>query len=79
MTIAQNTKQSGFTSAESGIRLVKEGGNTLPDTSAHPVKNALAKFWAPVPWLPEAAILRQKIISSPSASCFEGDISQQSL
>jgi hypothetical protein len=47
MTIAQNTKQSGFTSAESGIRLVKEGGNTLPDTSAHPVKNALAKFWAP--------------------------------
>jgi H+-transporting ATPase len=31
----------------------------MPDTSAHPLRNALTKFWAPVPWLLEAAILLQ--------------------
>ena len=29
----------------------------MPDTSAHPLRNALAKFWAPVPWLLEASIV----------------------
>jgi H+-transporting ATPase len=28
----------------------------MPDTSAHPLRNALSKFWAPVPWLLEASI-----------------------
>lgn len=34
----------------------------MPDTSAHPLRNALAKFWAPVPWLLEAAIVLQLIL-----------------
>jgi H+-transporting ATPase len=29
----------------------------MPDTSAHPLRNAVAKFWAPVPWLLEASIV----------------------
>jgi H+-transporting ATPase len=29
----------------------------MPDTSAHPLRNALAKFWAPVPWLLEASVV----------------------
>jgi H+-transporting ATPase len=29
----------------------------MPDSSAHPLRNALAKFWAPVPWLLEASIV----------------------
>ncbi len=29
----------------------------MPDTSAHPLRNALAKFWAPVPWLLEISIV----------------------
>ncbi len=29
----------------------------MPDVSAHPLRNALAKFWAPVPWLLEASIV----------------------
>jgi len=29
----------------------------MPDTSAHPLRNALVKFWAPVPWLLEASIV----------------------
>ena len=29
----------------------------MPDVSAHPLRNAFAKFWAPVPWLLEASIV----------------------
>src|ERR1700689_3079119 len=29
----------------------------MPDTSAHPIRRALEKFWAPVPWMLEAAIV----------------------
>jgi H+-transporting ATPase len=31
----------------------------MPDTSAHPSRVALEKFWAPVPWMLEAAIVLQ--------------------
>jgi H+-transporting ATPase len=31
----------------------------MPDTSAHPLRNALSKFWAPVPWLLEASTVLQ--------------------
>jgi H+-transporting ATPase len=34
----------------------------MPDTSAHPLRNALVKFWAPVPWLLEAAIVLQIVL-----------------
>ena len=29
----------------------------MPDTALHPLRRALAKFWAPVPWMLEAAII----------------------
>ena len=29
----------------------------MPDTCAHPIRMALDKFWAPVPWMLEAAIV----------------------
>jgi H+-transporting ATPase len=47
----------GLTSDEARARLEKDGPNAMPDTSAHPLRNALAKFWAPVPWLLEASIV----------------------
>jgi H+-transporting ATPase len=31
----------------------------MPDTSAHPLRDVLAKFWSPVPWLLELAIVLQ--------------------
>ena len=34
----------------------------MPDTSAHPLQNALAKFWAPVPWLLEASIVLELVL-----------------
>jgi H+-transporting ATPase len=34
----------------------------MPDTSAHPLRDVLGKFWAPVPWLLEAAILLEIVL-----------------
>ena len=47
----------GLTSDEARRRLAKFGPNAMPDTSAHPLRMALEKFWAPVPWMLEAAIV----------------------
>ena len=58
----QNAAPNGLTTAEAKSRLDKDGPNAMPDTSAHPFRNALAKFWAPVPWLLEAAIVLQLIL-----------------
>jgi H+-transporting ATPase len=48
---------TGLTSAEARSRLEKFGPNAVPDTSERPLRRALAKFWAPVPWMLEAAIV----------------------
>jgi H+-transporting ATPase len=58
----QTTSSSGLTSAEARSRLQKDGPNAMPDVSAHPIRNALAKFWAPVPWLLEASIVLQVVL-----------------
>ena len=34
----------------------------MPDTSAHPLRMALEKFWAPVPWMLEAAIVLELVL-----------------
>jgi H+-transporting ATPase len=49
--------QNGLTSDEARRRLQKFGPNATPDTSVHPLRMALGKFWAPVPWMLEAAII----------------------
>ncbi len=54
---AQDIPSQGLTSDEARARLEKDGPNAMPDTSSHPLRNALAKFWAPVPWLLEASIV----------------------
>ena len=58
----QGFPSNGLTSDEAKTRLDKDGPNAMPDTSAHPLRNALAKFWAPVPWLLEAAIVLQVVL-----------------
>jgi len=49
----------GLSSNEAGARLQKFGPNEMPDTAVPPWRTALAKFWAPVPWMLEAAIVLQ--------------------
>ena len=59
---AQDIPSKGLTSDEARARLAKDGPNAMPDTSAHPLRNALAKFWAPVPWLLEASIVLELVL-----------------
>ena len=61
-TPVQNNASSGLTSDVASTRLQKDGKNAMPDTSAHPFRNALTKFWAPVPWLLEASIILQVVL-----------------
>jgi H+-transporting ATPase len=53
---------SGLTSEEVRRRLAKFGPNAVPDTSMHPLRMAVEKFWAPVPWMLEAAIVLQLVL-----------------
>lgn len=48
---------AGLTSEEANSRLKRSGPNAVPDTAPRPLRRALAKFWAPVPWMLEAAIV----------------------
>ena len=56
---AEAGQPSGLTSDEAGRRLRKFGPNATPDTARRPLRGALEKFWAPVPWMLEAAIVLQ--------------------
>src|SRR5580704_9006992 len=57
--VANVVPQNGLTSDEARLRLEKFGANAMPDTTLHPLRMALEKFWAPVPWMLEAAIVLQ--------------------
>jgi H+-transporting ATPase len=56
------TATAGLTSDEASRQLQKDGPNAMPDTSAHPLRDVLVKFWAPVPWLLEFAIVLQVVL-----------------
>ena len=59
---AQATAKDGLTSDAAARLLKKFGPNTMPDTSVHPLRMALEKFWAPVPWMLEAAIVLELVV-----------------
>ena len=43
-------------------RLASDGPNTFSTLPANPLQQVLANFWAPVPWLLEAAVLVQMVL-----------------
>ena len=53
---------SGLSSAEAGRLLKQFGPNSMPDTGMHPLRMALEKFWAPVPWMLEAAVALELVL-----------------
>ncbi|MGA2591288.1 MAG: HAD-IC family P-type ATPase [Bryobacteraceae bacterium] len=53
---------AGLTSDEVRRRIEKFGPNAVPDTSLHPLRRALTKFWEPVPWMLEAAIVLEVVL-----------------
>ncbi len=54
-----NTANGGLTNDEARHRLETLGPNAMPDTAGHPLRMALNKLWAPVPWMLEAVIVLQ--------------------
>jgi len=52
----------GLTSEEARRRLDRFGPNAVPDTNVHPLQMILEKFWAPVPWMLEAAVLLELVL-----------------
>ncbi len=62
MRTNEKAAAQGLSSEVAAVLLQKDGLNAMPDTSENLLKNALAKFWAPVPWLLEAAILLQVVL-----------------
>src|SRR3984957_19903981 len=52
----------GLSSDEARARLQESGPNEMPDTTVRPWRMALAKFWAPVPWMLEAAVILQLVL-----------------
>jgi len=59
---AKGELPSGLTSEDARVRLEKIGRNATPDTTEQPLRRALSKFWAPVPWMLEAAIVLQLVL-----------------
>jgi H+-transporting ATPase len=49
----------GLTTAEAQRRLAEVGPNAMPEERARPWRRLLGEFWAPVPWMLEAAIILQ--------------------
>ena len=56
------TSPNGLTQAEAQRRLTRYGPNAMPDESLHPLQRALQKFWTPVPWMLEAAIVLELVL-----------------
>src|SRR5579863_6282911 len=53
---------AGLTSDEARRRLDASGPNAVPDTALRPLRRALTKFRAPVPWMLEAAIVLELVL-----------------
>jgi H+-transporting ATPase len=49
----------GLTTTEALARFKELGPNAIAEEKAHPLKNFLKRFWAPIPWLLEATIILQ--------------------
>jgi H+-transporting ATPase len=58
------TPCEGLTAAAADRLLIDVGPNSLPDTTVHPLAEALKKFWAPVPWLLEAAVVLELVLQN---------------
>lgn len=61
-TVSSLAPQNGLTSDEARVRLEKFGPNAIAEDGKHPFRMALEKFWAPVPWMLEAAILLELVL-----------------
>ena len=62
LLVSPRPETSGLSGDEAGRRLQELGPNSMPDASVHPVRSALGKFWAPVPWMLEIVIVVELVL-----------------
>ena len=62
MPASPSAQPAGLTDEEARLRLQQFGANAMPDTGERPWRRALGKFWAPVPWMLEAAVVLQLVL-----------------
>jgi H+-transporting ATPase len=53
---------AGLTTADARTRLVQFGPNAVREELPHPWRRFLRRFWAPIPWLLEAAVMVQMFL-----------------
>jgi H+-transporting ATPase len=56
---------TGLSSREAAERLQQYGPNVVAEARTHPWLAALGKFWGPVPWMLELAILLELVLRKP--------------
>ena len=62
VTVSAYVSSNGLTSDEARRRLERYGPNSMPDTAVNPLRRALTKFWSPIPWMLEAAIILELVL-----------------
>ena len=62
MARAGGVRPGGLSSEEARNRLEQFGANAMPDGAIHPLRSALEKFCAPVPWMLEGAIVLELML-----------------
>ncbi|MBW4092568.1 MAG: HAD-IC family P-type ATPase [Proteobacteria bacterium] len=56
--------EAGLTTADAAARLARFGPNAVADPKPSLLADLVAKFWAPVPWMLEAAIVLQAVLGA---------------
>jgi len=59
---ARDKPQNGLSRQEASQRMAKVGPNAMPDTTSHPLRRAIGKLWAPVPWMLEATVILEIVL-----------------
>ncbi|HSY41765.1 MAG TPA: HAD-IC family P-type ATPase, partial [Polyangia bacterium] len=62
LLVSPPADRSGLSGDEARRRLQELGPNSMPDASVHPIRSALGKFWAPVPWMLEIVIVVELVL-----------------
>ena len=62
VAVPANDSPNGLISDEARRRFETSGPNSMPDTAVNPLRRALAKFWSPIPWMLEEAILLELVL-----------------
>ena len=64
----------GLTTAEAQARLKQFGPNAVVEDKAHPLRQLLKRFWAPIPWLLEATIIIQLFLGENAEAAVIGGL-----